>query len=979
MEEGSSSCSSSSEKQKQRAIGEVDNDISPAGEEGGLSSNPHFLHPDTALIPPEDHLLYAECSLATCGLSLAEKETTECSKLLSLLRRRFKMNSAIIVEKNAHRILFTPSSLLRHGYQSFMTCPDIILEPRMPSSIKDQLKYSIRGYLGINVILSDGRRGTLILTSRIPRRFDSNDIMFACEVSAMIEERYQMRRDADIANTIANLTIISVLMSSIKCYLATATTTLEKMDAIYSRLIDEEALPASPSAASQPLCYEQQEDEANANSLMAAFGLRIRTSPTKKNNQILITSTPRSAHLEFSATRQEPSIGSILHVPGTPRHESAWKEMIDLLPNFDSINQHLQSAIERALVVAKNYTSTDKTSYYISCFQTESVGFVQTMNTILQGMSKLMPDHMLMWSYAMEPVLAHCAHRTFYAHLVFFLEGLILRWAQYCSSAQVTIQFESHGVIDYYNPRYHEIMNTTASVSSSEKKQQHSINRRSVSTSVSHDASEGDPETTRQYSRRRSSSGLGDAMDEGKTDEIEGSHDENVGNGSNSPRVDISRGLTIDCSHDGEESDKNSLLRATNRYHITARPRARRSTSLDGEGQEEEATTSPRRRRSSQETNSTAASSVHSSGGGGGSGHNKYGRLQHGYLRVFFQPLDVYDGDKVKPILLKTATSLTSNSESNPMSNHIIDILNLAGQATQRAKWSPENSLAAAVAAAGGTMGNEIGGLNASAAMDGISLDQQPPSSFMPRRLSALGESSNQPHEAALNASLEMLHVLSDFLQEIDPGSSVAIAPFDTDGVGSPATFMILIPCHFHLPLQPPQPHPTISRGSFSAMADYEGVSQEMLDSLHLTRDYGNKRVFHHLSVKKNRPEVDFSYRQRDASDLDYGARIRRNKNANKPKNQMTRKNAQLNATFPAETASGTVGAAGSPLTAIGHLFGSLVSGIKSVASGVVHAPAAVIQSRHKQSQQQLSVSNTSFGHLHGVVPIDAEGYKQSR
>lgn len=91
------------------------------------------------------------------------------------------------------------------------------------------------------------------------------------------------------------------------------------------------------------------------------------------------------------------------------------------------------------------------------------------MNTVLQGLTKLIPDHSLMWSYNINSSLAHCGHRTFYSHLVFFLEGLVFRWANHCSSAQINISFESHGTIDYYDPQannirsiYHKASDTNA-------------------------------------------------------------------------------------------------------------------------------------------------------------------------------------------------------------------------------------------------------------------------------------------------------------------------------------------------------------------------------------------------------------------------------------------------------------------------------------------------------------------------------------
>lgn len=127
----------------------------------------------------------------------------------------------------------------------------------------------------------------------------------------------------------------------------------------------------------------------------------------------------------------------------------------DCAKRLDMINLHLSTAIERALAVAQHYTVKNKKDYIMSCFQHESVGFVKSMNEVLLRLSNLMPDHNIMWSFRLDASLARCPHRTFSSHLLFFLEGLVFRWAPYCSSAHISLTFESRGKIQYSAPKIH--------------------------------------------------------------------------------------------------------------------------------------------------------------------------------------------------------------------------------------------------------------------------------------------------------------------------------------------------------------------------------------------------------------------------------------------------------------------------------------------------------------------------------------------
>jgi hypothetical protein len=124
------------------------------------------------------------------------------------------MSTAIIVKKNANRIIFK----VVHGpdYQSFKVCSDLSKDGSVRSDIRPLLHHGIKAYLGVSIMTEAGKYATLIISSMEARKFSSQDIHLACELCACIEDRYRMRRETDIANTVDNLSISSVLLSSIK-------------------------------------------------------------------------------------------------------------------------------------------------------------------------------------------------------------------------------------------------------------------------------------------------------------------------------------------------------------------------------------------------------------------------------------------------------------------------------------------------------------------------------------------------------------------------------------------------------------------------------------------------------------------------------------------------------------------------------------------------------------------------------------------
>lgn len=331
------------------------------------------------------------------------------------------------------------------------------------------------------------------------------------------------------------------------------------------------------------------------------------------------------------------------------------------------------------------------------------------MNTVLHGLSKLIPDHTLMWSFNLEPALTPCSHRTFYAHLVFFLEGLFFRWAEHCSSAQINIEFESQGVIDGNN------------------------------------------------------------------------------SGTSSPG--------------GSGSSPSSSAPGTPRRGLQASPT---------------------------------------------------GRLQHGYLKVYFQPLDLHEGHE-QPIKLHSAFQPPSAMKAF---NAIVDLVNMGAS-------GPCNAAAAAAAT------------TAAVAVQPKDVDYH---------------EVYYDNSSALIQSLELLRVMSDFLREIDPQATVAIAPSKSTEEHS-TMFLISIPCHFILP----RANPSAS------------MIRQALCNNQICPD-GSQQLEFRIKTK---PEVDYRYH----SHVEYGKKIR------------TKKVRKIAKPRPAGTSKVT------PKSAFEHLMDSVLSGVRTVAS----------------------------------------------
>eukprot|EP01031_Cornospumella_fuschlensis_P040718 gene40718-49654_t len=182
-----------------------------------------------------EDLLYAECALNSCEIKIDEEATFECRHLLSLLRRKIKMTTAILVSKNANKILFSSSSTSA----SFIVSPDTYTDSRTRSVFREKLQHGVRGYLGVTVRMRGGIKGTLLVTSSEAKVFGGDDIYVATEVSSMIEDLYEMRREREIVNTVENISISSVLLSSIQAYLQAATHTLGEIRAVYGKILEE--------------------------------------------------------------------------------------------------------------------------------------------------------------------------------------------------------------------------------------------------------------------------------------------------------------------------------------------------------------------------------------------------------------------------------------------------------------------------------------------------------------------------------------------------------------------------------------------------------------------------------------------------------------------------------------------------------------------------------------------------------------------
>lgn len=150
---------------------------------------------------------------------------------------------------------------------------------------------------------------------------------------------------------------------------------------------------------------------------------------------------------------------------------------------FPSFFCRLFVAIERTINVARGYLSKDRLQYVNSCSEmSPSDGVVNRLNSILLSMSQhqaplkkrrsalntMLPpvsglppinttlndlfdgeklhSNNLLWTFQVNSVLAHCAHRTFYDHLTLFLENIIHSWSSFTYTTQIFIEYEAEDI-----------------------------------------------------------------------------------------------------------------------------------------------------------------------------------------------------------------------------------------------------------------------------------------------------------------------------------------------------------------------------------------------------------------------------------------------------------------------------------------------------------------------------------------------------
>lgn len=99
--------------------------------------------------------------------------------------------------------------------------------------------------------LKVGKLYTLLLFSKNAGGFSPAQVDLMAEVGRCLEDRYQLRREADTRNTLANLSTCSVLLSAIKVSFAkfslsppsTLTTSLACLTSLLSAIPVKSALP----------------------------------------------------------------------------------------------------------------------------------------------------------------------------------------------------------------------------------------------------------------------------------------------------------------------------------------------------------------------------------------------------------------------------------------------------------------------------------------------------------------------------------------------------------------------------------------------------------------------------------------------------------------------------------------------------------------------------------------------------------------
>ena len=272
----------------------------------------------------------------------------------------------------------------RSSSKSILISSDLENDNKIDSVIREKFRGNIQSCMTSRIEYDHGQYGSLLALSATPRdSISADDLAILQDISKCVESTINAEELSSWDTSRSNLSLCSGLLSCLKPSLHELTTNFFEIKETWDSMNHFQALPAL--SLSSP-----------------------RGTVDRYKRRLLL----KIERIEF------------------------------LLAEFGSNQKSVVNSVERILQVAKSYFLKDKEQYIKSCSEMSGIGLVEKINKCLKQLSEKLPSNSILWCFKIDNILAHCAHRTFYYHLMLFLENIIFYWSRYCSTTQMFIVFE---------------------------------------------------------------------------------------------------------------------------------------------------------------------------------------------------------------------------------------------------------------------------------------------------------------------------------------------------------------------------------------------------------------------------------------------------------------------------------------------------------------------------------------------------------
>lgn len=329
-----------------------------------------------------------ENTLRECNIMVDNEACQNCHSLLKILKRKLKVDVAVITQFNINSVLFRLKDR-RSSSKSVLIASDIEQDNKVDEVIREKFRGNIKSVFTSRIEYEYGQYGSLIALSSTTREsLTPDDLAILQDITRCIESLINYQgKSSTWSSSRSNLSLCSGLLGCLK-------PSLSDLTSIFYGI-------------------KESWDEMNRITLSSATPIGLRGGG---GGNILERYKRR---LLFKIERIEL-----------------------LLRDFSQTQKTVNNSVERILAVAKGYFLKDQETYIKTCSELVGIGLVEKINKTLKQLSQKLPSNSILWCFKVDTILAHAAHRTFYHHLTLFLENIIYYWSRYCSTTQMFICFE---------------------------------------------------------------------------------------------------------------------------------------------------------------------------------------------------------------------------------------------------------------------------------------------------------------------------------------------------------------------------------------------------------------------------------------------------------------------------------------------------------------------------------------------------------